>query len=97
MRLLLTLAQDVELRSGCRAPSREILRARSRESLTAVPLTAVMTSPASMPALAAGLSACGLVDDGARGLLQPETVGDVRGDGLDLHADPAARHRSLCP
>ena len=35
----------------------EISRASVRESLTAVPLTAVMTSPASMPALAAGVSA----------------------------------------
>ena len=36
-----------------------IVRASSRASLTGVPLTAVMTSPASIPALAAGLPACG--------------------------------------
>ena len=36
-----------------------ILRARSRESFTGVPLIAVITSPEAMPALAAGLSACG--------------------------------------
>ena len=41
---------------GAMAP---ICRARSRASLTAWPLTAVITSPESMPALAAGLPACG--------------------------------------
>ena len=36
-----------------------MVRARSRASFTGVPLTAVMTSPDSMPALAAGLPFCG--------------------------------------
>ena len=57
--LLLALAPDGQLHrraSGAMAP---IWLARSRASLTGVPLTAVITSPAWMPALAAGLSACG--------------------------------------
>src|SRR6202051_3878636 len=37
-----------------------MVRARSRESFTSVPLTEVMTSPASIPAFAAGLPSCGL-------------------------------------
>ena len=56
----------------------DLARQRSRESLTALPLTAVMTSPASMPALAAGVSALRLVDQRAGGVLQAEAFGDAR-------------------
>ena len=60
-------------------------------SSTALPLTLVMMSPASMPAPAAGPSACRIGDDRALGALDAEALGDVLGHRLDLHAEPAAR------
>ena len=54
-----------------------------------------MTSPDWMPAFTAGLSGLRLGDQRALRLLQAEAVGDVRRHRLDLHADPAARHRAL--
>ena len=53
-----------------------MLRARSRESLTCSPLNAVMTSPASMPALAAGASG-GSSRPSPPQLAQAEALGDV--------------------
>src|SRR3954470_8730815 len=58
-----------------------MVRARSRESLIAVPLTAVMTSPASMPAFAAGLPSCGLSTIAPRASLRARlsAISDVTG------------------
>src|SRR5262249_5673574 len=78
-----------------------ICLARSRASLTAWPLTAVMTSPERMPALAAGLSACGSVTSApsvprvsamsvvARWICTP------RQPRLNLPAEPAAADHAL--
>ena len=88
----LCTTDSLTVASGAIAP---IFLARSRASFTSLPLTAVMTSPASMPALAAGLSGLRLRDQRALRLLQAEAVGDVLRHRLDLHADPAARHRAV--
>src|SRR5450631_3659558 len=48
-----------------------IFLARSRASLTGLPSTAVMTSPASMPAFLAGLSACGSATSAPSAFLRP--------------------------
>jgi hypothetical protein len=48
-----------------------ICLARSLASLTGLPLTAVMTSPAMMPALVAGPSACGSATSAPCGPLRP--------------------------
>ena len=77
---------------GANAP---IFLARSRASLTGLPSTAVMTSPASMPAFTAGLFALRFGDQRAFRLLQAEAVGDILRHRLDLHADPAARDRAV--
>ena len=53
---------------GASAP---IALARSRASLTASPSTAVITSPASMPALAAGLSSCGSATSAPSAFFRP--------------------------
>ena len=50
-----------------------------------------------MPALAAGPPFCASATSAPSADLQPETVGDVGGDRLDLHADPAARDLAACP
>ena len=78
---------SLTLAPGAIAP---IFLARSRESFTASPLTAVMTSPVLTPALAAGPSDCASSTMAPSALLQAEAVGNARGHGLDLHADPAA-------
>ena len=80
-----------------RAPCAPICLARSRASLTGLPLTAVITSPARMPALTRRAVRLRLGDQRALRRLQAEAVGDVGGDRLDLHADPAAGHRCPCP
>ena len=83
---------SVTLAPGDSAP---IFLARSRESLTASPLTAVMTSPALTPALAAGPSACASSTMAPSTLLHAEAVGDALGHALHLHADPAALDEAL--
>ena len=56
--LFLTLAPDGEL-DGRARDHRSDLLGEIVSVLTGCPFTAVMTSPVTMPALAAGLSACG--------------------------------------
>ena len=48
-----------------------MVRASSRASLTVSPLTAVITSPDSMPALAAGPFACGSATSAPSAFLRP--------------------------
>jgi hypothetical protein len=58
-----------------------MVRASSRASLIASPFTEVMTSPDSMPALAAGPLACGSVTNAPSVFLRPmlSAISDVTG------------------
>ena len=72
-----------------------MVRASSRASLTGLPLTAVMTSPDSMPALAAGPLACGSATSAPSAFFRPRLSAMSARHRLDLHADPAAADRAL--
>ena len=95
-RLLRALVQNRQLDGsfGAIAP---ILLARSRASLTSLPSTEVMTSPASIPAFRAGLFACGSATSAPSGLLETEAIRDILRDRLYLNADPATRHEPHAP
>src|SRR5262245_43817759 len=69
-RLRLALAQQRELGGGARRHCADLL-GEIAASLTASPFTDVITSPATMPALAAGLSACGSAMSAPSSFLRP--------------------------
>ena len=70
------------------------IRGSRRISSTGRPANSMITSPARMPAAAAGPSSIDARDQRPLRLLQPQGVGDLLGDLLDPHADPAALHRA---
>ena len=84
-------------------PSRDVLRmavvfgaiaaivvAKSLERMSGAPLTAVTTSPASIPATAAGLPGSGWSKKSAVGLRHAETVGEGPRHRTDPDTDPSA-------
>ena len=54
-----------------------------------------ITSPDLMPASCAGELSCASATSAPLLRFQAQAVGDLVGDRLDLHADPAARDRAL--
>src|ERR1700683_100729 len=72
-----------------------MVRARSRASFIGVPLTAVMTSPDSIPALAAGLPFCGPSTIAPSAFFMPRLSAMSLSYGLNLDAEPSARHDSF--
>ena len=65
-------------------------RGRSRISLTSLPSNLMITSPGWMPALSAGPPSMTPATSAPLRLVEAEAFGDLVGDRLDAHAEPAA-------
>ena len=84
-------------RPSCSGPARQsCAQARAASSIFS-PLTATMTSPDFIPAASAGAPFCGCAISAPLVDFRPRLSAMSWRHRLDLHADPAARHRRPCP